>query len=260
MLHSPKESIETGVPPFHQSPNSLSQPLSGDSLAQARLFDITEASYPSSITFSTATQHCWDAIDEGSHQLGQKAGSTSSGGANDDSTNSEVHGNEVPKSGCTCLSCRLVWTLAHGVSREPLQCRFQGCSYIPSYWEGFFHEKSHFRSPHEGRFQCLEYHCKFTTKRFPDLIRHYATKHCMNPKKFPCPVPFCKYSGDNGFLRQDKLKSHQRNVHKTAVTSRSSKTFQAIQPAVRGASVSDPTRGSSSSSSGGLNAQRQIGS
>lgn len=55
--------------------------------------------------------------------------------------------------------------------------------------------------------------CDFVSARFSDLRRHHATKHCIQPKRYPCPEPFCDRGGENGFKRQDKLKDHHRKVH-----------------------------------------------
>lgn len=56
---------------------------------------------------------------------------------------------------------------------------------------------------------------------------------CSNPKKFPCPALDCKYNGDNGFARKDKLTSHWKKVHQTvaSTSASSSKAPRAIQPA-----------------------------
>lgn len=106
------------------------------------------------------------------------------------------------------------------------QCRLSDCSFSIAVgrYEGTYrseyvgekaaqkHEKDHFR--HEGQLRCIEDRCDYGAKRWPDLKRHYTSKHCLNPKtKFPCPEIGCKYGGDNGFTRKDKLKSHRDKVH-----------------------------------------------
>ena len=73
------------------------------------------------------------------------------------------------------------------------------------------HERTHYGQP--GAYRCLEAGCQVTAKKFYDLRRHYRGKHCSNVVKYPCKELGCRYSGDNGFVRKDKLKDHQRNVH-----------------------------------------------
>jgi len=88
------------------------------------------------------------------------------------------------------------------------------------------HERNHFKRA--GIYRCLEPGCGKTTKKFADLKRHYRVAHCTNAIKYPCPTFGCKYSGNNGFLREDKLKSHYRNVHKEKAAP--SKSLQDIYP------------------------------
>lgn len=126
---------------------------------------------------------------------------------------------------CTCISCLGI------VIRKPMAassdgsfgCRFPGCPYRYDYhWINWYdypaapfyeHEKSHYGQT--GKYICLEQTCQVATKNFGDLKRHDKAKHCSNPTKeqFPCPVLWCKYSGNNGFARKDKLKSHYKNIH-----------------------------------------------
>ena len=94
------------------------------------------------------------------------------------------------------------------------------------------HEKNHFR--HEGQFRCIEDRCVYGAKRWSDLKRHYTSKHCLNPKtKFPCPELSCKYSGNNGFTRKDKLKSHREKVHEKHA--KPEKRFRVNKPNAQGA-------------------------
>ena len=125
---------------------------------------------------------------------------------------------------CTCISCL-------GIGKHLGQawrfdgrfgCRFPGCPCM-YYWQvGPFHEHEKSHHEHEkshygqtGKYICLEQTCQVATKNFGDLKRHDKAKHCSNPTKeqFPCPVLWCKYSGNNGFARKDKLKSHYKNIH-----------------------------------------------
>ena len=120
---------------------------------------------------------------------------------------------------CTCISCLglgIGRRFASYVNGKGYKCRFPGCltfsecSYISWIWD---HEKCHYIQ--SGKYACLEQNCQVVTKNFSDLRRHDKAKHCTNPDKeqFPCPVVWCKYSGNNGFARKDKLKSHYRNIH-----------------------------------------------
>lgn len=111
------------------------------------------------------------------------------------------------------------------------------------------HEKNHYR--HAGKYICSEGHCSTLTKSWSDLLRHYGSRHCTRAKRFPCPVPYCKYSGDNGFARKDKLKSHQKNVHKGFVPSAARQGLQPILPAPISGNL---PAGSGASPSGGANA------
>lgn len=72
------------------------------------------------------------------------------------------------------------------------------------------YERSHYGK--SGNYRCREADCKFTTKRWDDLMRHSSSKHCINPKSFECPVIGCKYH-QQGFTRKDHLKSHYQKVH-----------------------------------------------
>ena len=126
---------------------------------------------------------------------------------------------------CSCITC-----LDLGSKRElygvpypaNYPCRLSDCNFSMTgedFWvacdvqkKARTHEKNHFR--HEGQFRCKEDRCVYGAKRWSDLRRHYTGKHCLNPKtKFPCPEIGCKYSGNNGFTRKDKLKSHREKVH-----------------------------------------------
>ncbi|CAD6584771.1 MAG: hypothetical protein ASARMPREDX12_001749 [Alectoria sarmentosa] len=116
---------------------------------------------------------------------------------------------------CSCTACLFVGAIKdwpdHGMA-----CRFPGCNYFTEgHSDHILHERGHFHKAGNATFHCVEQLCPFTSKRWPDLVRHYTVKHCTSPKKFlyPCPVLWCKYSGNNGFARKDKLKSHYKNIH-----------------------------------------------
>lgn len=143
--------------------------------------------------------------------------------------------NAAPRSSreCSCITCvdlgsrrKVMWN----VDSYYYRCRLSDCNFSAIFrsHEGNDlstyaaekairkHEKDHFRHDgrHDGQFRCIEDRCDYGAKRWPDLKRHYTSKHCLNPKtKFPCPEIGCKYGGDNGFTRKDKLKSHRDKVH-----------------------------------------------
>ena len=121
-------------------------------------------------------------------------------------------------------------------------CRFADCNFSRSgeaLWYVFDaekrvreHEKDHFR--YEGQYRCMEDRCVYGTKRWSDLTRHYTSKHCLNPKaKHPCPEIGCKYGGNNGFKRKDKLKSHREKVHEKH--GKAEKRFRVNKPNAQGA-------------------------
>ena len=103
-------------------------------------------------------------------------------------------------------------------------CQVPGCSYTfhsdpkhmfprNSSWMRA-HERSHYGN--KGHYRCAEEGCRATLKRWHDFTRHYTVHHCKVAKRYPCSVSDCKYAGENGFLRLDKLKSHYRNKHQKA--------------------------------------------
>ena len=55
-------------------------------------------------------------------------------------------------------------------------------------------------------------HCEKTFSRDADMERH-AKKHSPAAKTFHCFVDGCKYNGEKGFYRRDKLMAHQRVKH-----------------------------------------------
>ena len=120
---------------------------------------------------------------------------------------------EASKNDCACITCLKI--LPHRGqslnSGETFKCHFPSCPKT-SRTDLWYHETSHYGK--YGKFTCLEQKCQVSTRLFSDLRRHYKT-HCTSPDKeiFSCPVSWCKYSGNNGFVRKDKLKSHYRNIH-----------------------------------------------
>lgn len=135
--------------------------------------------------------------------------------------------------GCSCMVCLLIGVPGNWI--EGVCCRFKDCDFTTDiHAEYISHERDHYHGPGNPLFRCVEQHCRFVTKRWPDLIRHNTVRHCTKPKQFACPVPWCKYSGDNGFARKDKLRSHQRNVHQGDAMSVATSNFRPIQPAMPG--------------------------
>lgn len=121
----------------------------------------------------------------------------------------------VAGNGCNCIVCAGVGNKVQGPADVP--CRVPGCN-VPGHdklwpWIVLKEEASHFRVAGERKFKCAENDCPVAVSSMTDLKRHYTNKHCTKSEKFPCPLVWCKYSGDNGFKRKDKLKSHYRNAH-----------------------------------------------
>ena len=117
---------------------------------------------------------------------------------------------------CDCIVCVGVGTKTKG-SGVHFTCRVPGCN-VPDHDRIWYSkllqtEASHFRSPGEDKLNCAENDCPVTVSSMTDLRRHYTSKHCTKSEKYSCPLVWCKYSGDNGFKRKDKLKSHYRNAH-----------------------------------------------
>lgn len=78
-------------------------------------------------------------------------------------------------------------------------------------------ETTHLFSPQlcsgQVQYRCAVQGCHYFSIRRFELKRHHAAKHCTQPERFPCPEPYCRYGGDNGFIRPDKLKEHQKKIH-----------------------------------------------
>ncbi len=156
---------------------------------------------------------------------------------------------------CSCMSCLSLGLPKDIFIRVPnvftdlprdmkytVVCKFLGCrEQITGYFErklaskAVYHEQRHFGNL--GEYHCLE-GCQTTTKNFADLRRHYTVRHCTNAIKYPCPILGCKYGGDNGFTRKDKLQSHQRNVHQGKVVP--GKAFRPIKPKANEDGISRP--------------------
>ena len=147
-----------------------------------------------------------------------------------------VHPNAVDTDLCKCLICYYPGCSSIKFSGWKQNCTFPGCDELSGLsefyrdgrpmWKRSQHEISHYF--HQGAFKCQEEHCTVTTKTFTDLKRHYASRHCKKSKKHACHHVGCKYSGENGFARKDKLTSHLRNVHEGKVPH--NQPPRAIQP------------------------------
>jgi len=155
--------------------------------------------------------------------------------------------------GCTCLACIQEKPFVF-VSTFRVACRLAACSQTVFYSSGdcvgyrprpyilLSHEKTHF--DHHGRCKCAETDCGHSTKQFRDLIRHYRAKHCTKTPEFPCDVLGCKFGGENGFHRKDKLTSHYKNMHQGQAVSMA--RCRNILPAPAENEVSGPGIGQSS--------------
>ncbi len=120
---------------------------------------------------------------------------------------------------CDCIVCAGVGKKADISSPLQLPCRVPGCN-VPGHDQIWYskilqEEASHFHSPGEDKLKCAENGCPVAVSSMTDLKRHYTSKHCTKSEKFSCPLVWCKYSGDNGFKRKDKFKSHYRNAHES---------------------------------------------
>ena len=126
-----------------------------------------------------------------------------------------VAGNVCDCNVCDCIVCAGVGKKESRFGMFP--CRVPGCN-VPGHDNIWFahilrEEASHFRIPGRDKLKCAEKDCPVIVSSITDLKRHYTSKHCTKSEKFPCPLVWCKYSGDNGFKRKDKLTSHYRNAH-----------------------------------------------
>ena len=139
---------------------------------------------------------------------------------------------------CSCLAC-----LNIGVTKNfRWGSRVPGCS-CP--WDGNWiaHERAHYGD--EGHYRCAEEGCRATLKRWHDFTRHYTVHHCKVAERYPCSVSDCKYAGENGFLRRDKLKSHYRNKHQKAKANVPESTPAGPRPGNHGEKRGEPSIGSS---------------
>ena len=133
---------------------------------------------------------------------------------------------------CDCIAC--FHTRFFQAIKTPgwFTCSIHGC-------EDYFCRNnqfaSHYYNKHlhreEGKYPCTASNCKHAFKRGSDLFRHNKAVHCLRAEKFPCNVIGCKYGGDNGFTRKDKLKSHVKNAHEGKLPV--NQPPRAIQPKVQ---------------------------
>ncbi|KAK3168246.1 hypothetical protein OEA41_004692 [Lepraria neglecta] len=140
---------------------------------------------------------------------------------------------------CSCIVCLSVGDARHKKWPQ-YPCRLPGCrqyfakdsSTVIGTSTCLDHEKNHFRKA--GKYVCTEKNCQTATAKFADLKRHYSSRHCINKTKYPCSVIGCKYGGENGFPRKDKLKSHWKNMHEKK-DGLPGQRFHATYPIVRDA-------------------------
>ena len=119
------------------------------------------------------------------------------------------------KSRCSCLEC--VFRAQPSINGGYRACPIEGC-YEHIY--DTFPLVCHIVYKHSkqgDRLHCQEPRCTRTCKRGADLLRHMRL-HCLRQTRYHCDVFGCKYGGENGFVRRDKLLSHKRNVHEGQAT------------------------------------------
>lgn len=119
-------------------------------------------------------------------------------------------GNNLPANDthkdCECMLCIEKASIRVGFS---VKCYF-GCNENFQSLEWMRHYRTHFKQ--DKGYRCSAPDCGQVCQRWGELTRH-ARAHCQRPTKFPCDVFGCRYGGENGFTRKDKLLSHKRNVH-----------------------------------------------
>lgn len=140
--------------------------------------------------------------------------------------------------GCDCVACFLSSVASAYIYQSNPICKFSSCR--KSYYEiigttsnyndlkGQSAFRNHFLQHYHqsGQYICQIESCKSTFQRPNDMVRHYRSQHCTRREKYPCNVIGCKYTGDNGFARKDKLRSHYKNVHEgQALPGRSLRTI-----------------------------------
>ena len=158
---------------------------------------------------------------------------------------------------CPHLACgfesRHDWSLMrheHTAHRGEVHfsCRYPGCGrpfaskhtvYQSASYNRMVHERKHLEVTDPSgntKYHCNVQNCSFSSQKWADLRRHCTAKHCTNPnvERYPCPALGCKYSGDNGFLRKDKLKSHYENIHKGNFVRNGAPRALQPRPAIQG--------------------------
>ncbi|MCJ1270954.1 hypothetical protein MMC22_010853 [Lobaria immixta] len=115
---------------------------------------------------------------------------------------------------CACISCFVKQQRNELWKPKSLEYNcVVGCPQQFDFWQAkqwLKHLQTHFKQ--DKKFHCRVPQCGQVFSRWGELTRH-SKNHCIRPVKFACDVLGCKYGGDNGFIRHDKLLSHKRNVH-----------------------------------------------
>ena len=210
-------------------------------LATTTLCDLNLSSREDVLCIDLATQ-------QAQHDTGPRAASTSNGPTGLEET--LIDQVEIARPSkissinhCDCLKCLLVGAFDRS-SYGPGQyiCRFPDCKESRS-WRSdrSSHEKQHFVC--SGRYACNASDCTRSFKRWDDLVRHTTSEHCLNPVKYPCLVVGCRFGGENGFVRKDKLTSHRKNVHEGELVFTQAGAPRSIRPAVGGTSISTTSSG-----------------
>ncbi len=177
--------------------------------------------------------------------LQQRAAFASCNPADLENTSTDISESMQPsttssKGQCECLSCLHFgeYPGPYYFNGDTTACRVPGCVKT---FAGFdvdrrpWHERDHFLE--DRKYMCNSSGCKRSFKRWDDLVRHTSSRHCLNPKRLPCPEIGCKYSGGNGFVRKDKLKSHYK-THEGKPRFAQRGVPRLVQPAVAAPSTS----------------------
>ena len=146
---------------------------------------------------------------------------------------------------CNCISCKIKLRFQKAIKLKTSDgiysyypCHFQWCGCglfcFNDVW-AIHNWKKHYIThlKQDGKYTCGDGDCKRAFSRSVDFFRHSNDVHCKYAQKFPCDVFGCKYGGDNGFRRKDKLTSHKRNVHDGKPTGTSGRLPRTIKPKPR---------------------------
>jgi len=114
------------------------------------------------------------------------------------------------------------WLDTHSNLEPNLHCLWPNCntthpdtSTLLAHWKAFhlppINALSKLQSP-EQKHYCLWNGCHKQVNRPSDLDRHVQSLHLGQHRD--CFVPGCANNGGRGFMRQDKLRAHEKKVHR----------------------------------------------